>query len=101
MSLLDQRRIDSLIAIADKRVDHARELVRTMLYASGEESAPPGMVNLDTPEKVQLFSRYLSRQSEREQAGAIPGDLNQTMAEHPAVEQMSASAAQSSVQEAP
>ena len=88
MSLLSQKRIDSLIGIAERRVERVREVARAQLFADGDASSPPGMVNLDTPEAVAVFGRYLSRQSEREQRGVVPGDLNRTMADHPAVQQM-------------
>jgi hypothetical protein len=46
------------------------------------------MEELDTPEKVRMFDRYISRQAEREQRGVVAGDLNQTLAQHPALREM-------------
>ena len=86
--LLDQRAIDALFDIVGDRVDSARERVRSLVYARGEDSTPPGYDNLDSPDKVRVFSRYLSRQSEREQRGVVAGDLAQTVAQHPAVQDM-------------
>lgn len=93
-SLLDQRRIDAALAIADSRVSLAVERVRGLMYARSADAAPPGFVNLDTPEKVRVFTRYVSRQSEREQRGVVAGNLNQTTAANPAVQQMASESAE-------
>lgn len=86
--LLDQRRIDAMIAVAQQRVSVARELVRGVMFADGPDASPPGFDNLDSPDKVRVFTRFVSRQANREQSGAVPGNLNQTIAQHPDVQQM-------------
>lgn len=86
--LLDQRRIDEAIEFARARTNRATDEVRQIMYSEGAHSAPPGMDNLDDHEKVSVFSRYIQRQTAREQRGVVGGNLNQTIAEHPAVQQM-------------
>lgn len=86
--LLDQREIDSLNEIVRSRVAESRERVRAVIYARGPKSAPPGMEVLDEPEKVSVFQQYLGRQAAREQRGVVPGNLHQTIAQHPAVAAM-------------
>jgi hypothetical protein len=98
--LLDQRRIDGLLDAANTRVARKVDVVRMAMYRSGPNSAPPGMDNLDDPEKVRVFSRYLSRQSEREQRGAVAGNLSGTLVQHPAVREMAEQAGAMSPEEA-
>lgn len=86
--LLDQRRIDEAMNFVRERTKLTTDLVRGIMYSEGERSAPPGMDNLDDHEKVSTFTRYLQRQAAREQSDAVAGNLNQTVASHPAVQQM-------------
>jgi hypothetical protein len=84
--LLDQRRVDRLLAIADRRVNAKVEGLRRVVFAKG--AVPPGHVDLDSSEKVATFDNFLKRQAERERRGTIPGNVNQTMQAHPAVQGM-------------
>lgn len=97
--LLDQRRIENLNEVAMTRVRAKVELVRGMMFSKGADSAPPGFVNLDTPDKVRIFTRYVSRQANREQAGVVPGNLHQTVAENPDVQMMAVEAQQQEAQQ--
>ena len=83
--------------MANARSDRAVELVRSVMYADGPASVPPGFDNLDSPDKVRTFTRYLSRQAEREQRKVVAGDLAQATAQNPAVQQMAQDAGQGDV----
>ena len=97
--LLDQRRLDALIDTANVRVARKVGIVRAAMYRHGANSAPPGMDNLDEPDKVRVFTRYLSRQSNREQDGQVAGNLASTLAQHPAVVDMAQRAGAQSAEE--
>lgn len=92
--LLHQGRIDQMVAVAQRRVDRNIDRVRNLMYRDGADSRPPGFDNLNTPDSVRVFSRYVSRQAEREQRGVVAGDLNQALADNPAVQQMAATGAE-------
>lgn len=93
MSLLDQGRVDALMNVARERVTRRREALRGRMYVNGANSRPLGFDNLDTPDKVTTFTQFEQRQANREQMQRVPGDLNQTVVAHPAVQEMAASAA--------
>lgn len=91
-SLLSQKTLDAAFNIANHRVALAKMQVRNMMYSEGPHSQPVGFDNLNSPDKVQLFSRFTTRMANRERRGMVPGNLAQTIAAHPDVQGMVAGA---------
>lgn len=83
-TLLDQSTVDRLGGIIQRNAQGYMDLMRGVLFAG----TPPGLEVLDTPDKRHAFERMLLRDATKEQRGQIPGDLNTTALENPAVRQM-------------
>lgn len=64
------------------------EALRTAQYGVDGQGTPPGMVNLNTPEKRRIWASWLKRQATQEQDGTVPGDIASTVVKHPAVAEM-------------
>lgn len=88
MPTLDQRQIDKMFAIANQRVDAKIDGLRHLMFRNG--SVPPGMKVLETPEEKRLYAQHIQRSANREAMGTIPGDINTTLAAHPAIQAMAA-----------
>lgn len=85
-SLLNQRTIDGMLAVARSNADRSTEILRGLLWAKG--SVPPGIKPLDTPEEQEVYRRFLERQAQRETFGTAPGDIATALSQHPGMQQM-------------
>lgn len=81
MTLLDQATLDDLIGIIQSRTQEQVDVLRDVIFAG----TPPGMERLDSPEKRGIIERTVARNADQEERGAIPGNLNRTMLQHPAM----------------